>query len=92
MSSLCCIRSAKKSGYRAMPRVFVQLSQRQELHKAAARYYEAARAKLPGWDSRTAGGQSSGDTNSSPALDLAIAHHWLLSAEPIHAAKSLVAA
>ena len=61
-------------------------SQRQELHKAAARYYEAARARVANWDKN-----ETGDTNSSPGLDLALAHHWLHTAEPIYAAKPLVA-
>jgi predicted ATPase len=67
-------------------------TQQQELHKAAARYYEACRVKVSASAQTETEREISGDTDSSPGLDLALAHHWLHTAEPVNAARPLIAA
>ena len=81
----------------------MSLAQRQELHRAAARYYEAAHSRMK---VQMAGGDDSDSesTDSSiaeqqneeeqqiPGFSLALAHHWSHTSEPPMAAQFLVEA
>ena len=85
--------------YQLMP-----LAQRQELHRAAARYYEAAQTRMRAFLNPEDSSDSDADSVESiqdeqtteektvPGFSLALAHHWSHTSEPPMAAGFLVEA
>ena len=85
--------------YQLMP-----LAQRQELHRAAARYYEAAQTRMKAFlnpeDSSDSDDESvesikeeqTAEEKTVPGFSLALAHHWSHTSEPPMAAGFLVEA
>jgi tetratricopeptide (TPR) repeat protein len=85
--------------YQLMP-----LAQRQELHRAAARYYEAAQSRMKMYlnpedsdssdseDGESIVEEQTEDEKIVPGFALALAHHWSHTSEPPMAASFLVEA
>lgn len=77
------------------------LAQRQELHRAAARYFEAAHSRMKlfldpqdsdSTDDESIAEERTEEENNIPGFSLALAHHWSHTSEPPMAASFLVEA